>query len=143
MFPEKYSKITPWLIQSKKALSKRVLDTLKKMQKDQLKTIKNFEGICPGNQRGSRAEDYENSESIAELFLFASTVSEENKVNTTFDQYIERMNSNEEKIYYSIVDTYEAAANSPHIEHLKANGTEVLLLTDRIDEWLMSTLMAL
>ena len=43
--------------------------------------------------------------------------------------------------YYSIADTYEAAVNSPHIEHLKANGTEVLLLTDRIDEWLMSTLM--
>ena len=51
------------------------------------------------------------------------------------------MADGEEKIYYSIADTYEAAANSPHIEHLKANETEVLLLTDRIDEWLMSTLM--
>jgi molecular chaperone HtpG len=87
------------------------------------------------------AEDYENSESIAELFLFASTASDGSKVDTTLDQYIERMSDEEEKIYYSIADTYEAAANSPHIEHLKANGTEVLLLTDRIDEWLMSTLM--
>ena len=51
------------------------------------------------------------------------------------------MKDGEEKIYYSIADTFEAAANSPHIEHLKENGTEVLLLTDRIDEWLMSTLM--
>ena len=87
------------------------------------------------------AEDYENSESIAELFLFASSASNDNTPDTTFDQYIERMADGEEKIYYSIADTYEAAANSPHIEHLKANETEVLLLTDRIDEWLMSSLM--
>ena len=87
------------------------------------------------------AEDFEISESIAELFLFASTASDENKVDTSLDQYIERMNAGEEKIYYSIADTYEAAVNSPHIEHLKADGTEVLLLTDRIDEWLMTTLM--
>ena len=87
------------------------------------------------------AEDYENAESIAELFMFTSTASENNDTDTTFDQYIERMSGEDEKIYFSIADSYEAAANSPHIEHLKASGTEVLLLTDRIDEWLMSTLM--
>ncbi len=65
---------------------------------------------------------------IAELFLFSSTASDENSPNTTLDQYIERMNDDSDKIYFSIADTFEAAANSPHIENLKANGTEVLLL---------------
>jgi molecular chaperone HtpG len=114
----------------KKGLSKRVLDTLKKMQKDQPEDYQKFWKEFGLVIKEGPAEDYENSESIAELFLFASTASEENQVDTTMDQYIERMNSDEEKIYYSIADTYEAAANSPHIEHLKANGTEVLLLTD-------------
>ena len=125
----------------KKGLSKRVLDALKKMQKDKpeeyLKFWKEFGLVI----KEGPAEDYENSESIAELFLFASSASNDNTPDTTFDQYIERMADGEEKIYYSIADTYEAAANSPHIEHLKANETEVLLLTDRIDEWLMSSLM--
>jgi molecular chaperone HtpG len=125
----------------KKSLSKRVLDNLKKMQKDQPEDYQKFWKEFGLVIKEGPAEDYENSESIAELFLFASTASDENKVDTTFDQYIERMNGDEEKIYYSIADTYEAAVNSPHIEHLKANGTEVLLLTDRIDEWIMSTLM--
>jgi molecular chaperone HtpG len=125
----------------KKGLSKRVLDTLKKMQKDQPEDYQKFWKEFGLVIKEGPAEDLENSETIAELFLFASTVSDENKVNTTLDQYIERMDGDDEKIYYTIADTYEAAVNSPHIEHLKASGTEVLLLTDRIDEWLMSTLM--
>ena len=78
---------------------------------------------------------------LLSYFYFSSTTSDENSPNTTLDQYIERMNDDSDKIYFSIADTFEAAANSPHIENLKANGTEVLLLTDRIDEWLMSTLI--
>ena len=125
----------------KKGLSKRVLDALKKMQKDKPEEYQKFWNEFGLVIKEGPAEDYENSESISELFLFASSASNDNTPNTTFDQYIERMADGEEKIYYSIADTYEAAANSPHIEHLKANETEVLLLTDRIDEWLMSTLM--
>ena len=125
----------------KKGLSKRVLDALKKMQKDKPEEYQKFWKEFGLVIKEGPAEDYENSESIAELFLFASSASNDNTPDTTFDQYIERMADGEEKIYYSIADTYEAAANSPHIEHLKANETEVLLLTDRIDEWLMSTLM--
>ena len=125
----------------KKGLSKRVLDALKKMQKDKPEEYQKFWKEFGLVIKEGPAEDYENSESIAELFLFASSASNDNTPDTTFDQYIERMVDGEEKIYYSIADTYEAAANSPHIEHLKANETEVLLLTDRIDEWLMSTLM--
>ena len=125
----------------KKGLSKRVLDALKKMQKDKPEEYQKFWNEFGLVIKEGPAEDYENSESISELFLFASSASNDNTPDTTFDQYIERMADGEEKIYYSIADTYEAAANSPHIEHLKANETEVLLLTDRIDEWLMSTLM--
>ena len=125
----------------KKGLSKRVLDALKKMQKDKPEEYQKFWKEFGLVIKEGPAEDYENSESIAELFLFASSASNDNTPDTTFDQYIDRMADGEEKIYYSIADTYEAAANSPHIEHLKANETEVLLLTDRIDEWLMSTLM--
>ena len=125
----------------KKGLTKRVLDTLKKMQKDQPEDYQTFWKEFGLVIKEGPAEDYENAESIAELFLFASTANDESNVETTLDQYIERMNADDEKIYYSIADTYEAAANSPHIEHLKANDTEVLILTDRIDEWLMTTLM--
>ena len=125
----------------KKGLSKRVLDSLKKMQKDKPEDYQKFWKEFGLVIKEGPAEDFENAESIAELFMFASTASENNDTDTTFDQYIERMSGEDEKIYFSIADSYEAAANSPHIEHLKASGTEVLLLTDRIDEWLMSTLM--
>ena len=125
----------------KKGLTKRVLDTLKKLQKDKPEEYAKFWKEFGLVIKEGPAEDYENSESMAELFLFSSTASESNDLNTTFDQYIERMKKGEDKIYYSIADSYEAAANSPHIEHLKTESTEVLLLTDRIDEWLMSTLM--
>ena len=125
----------------KKGLTKRVLDTFKKLQKDKPEEYEKFWKEFGLVIKEGPAEDYENSESIAELFLFSSTASESNDLNTTFDQYIERMKKGEDKIYYSIADSYEAAANSPHIEHLKTENTEVLLLTDRIDEWLMSTLM--
>jgi len=125
----------------KKGLTKRVLDALKKMQKDKPEDYQKFWKEFGLVIKEGPAEDYENSESIAELFLFASSRSGTSELDTTLSQYIDRMKEGDEKIYYSIADSYEAAANSPHIEHLKANDTEVLLLTDRIDEWLMSTLM--
>ena len=90
----------------KKGLSKRVLDTLKKMQKDQPEDYQKFWKEFGLVIKEGPAEDYENSESIAELFLFASSASDGNKVDTTLDQYIERMSGDEEKIYYSIADTY-------------------------------------
>ena len=127
----------------KKGLTKRVLDALKKMQKDKPEDYQKFWKEFGLVIKEGPAEDYENSESIAELFLFASSRSGTSELDTTLSQYIDRMKEGDEKIYYSIADSYEAAANSPHIEHLKADDTEVLLLTDRIDEWLMSTLDAI
>ena len=87
------------------------------------------------------AEDFENKELIASLMLFSSTHFDDSSNMTDLDSYIERANDDQDKIYYCVADTHEAAANSPHIEGLKANKKEVLLLTDRIDEWLMATLM--
>jgi len=87
------------------------------------------------------AEDHENKETIASLMLFASTYSSGNSVNQTLDDYVGRMSEDQDKIYFCVADTYEAAVNSPHIEGLKSKGIEVILLTDRIDEWLMAGLM--
>ena len=56
------------------------------------------------------------------------------------DEYLEKLQSEQDKIYFCVADTYEAAINSPHIEKLKSKGVEVLLLTDRIDEWLMTSI---
>jgi len=129
------------MLRIKKGLTKRVLDSLKKMQKDKPNDYQKFWKEFGLVIKEGPAEDFEHSESIAELFLFASSSSDTHELDTTLDEYIDRLKEVEDKIYYSIADSYEAAANSPHIEHLKANDTEVLLLTDRIDEWLMSTLM--
>ena len=72
-------------------------------------------------------------------FISSTNLSDCNDL-TSFDEYIEKMQSEQEKIYFCVADTFEAAINSPHIEKLKSNGIEVLLLTDRIDEWLMTNI---
>ena len=99
----------------KKGLTKRVLDALKKMQKDKPEDYQKFWKEFGLVIKEGPAEDYENSESIAELFLFASSRSGTSEIDTTLSQYIDRMKEGDEKIYYSIADSYEAAANSPHI----------------------------
>jgi molecular chaperone HtpG len=73
--------------------------------------------------------------------LFSSTENSNPTPDQTLDSYLERASDDQDKIYYCVADTFEAAMNSPHIEGLKNENKEVLLLTDRIDEWLMATLM--
>ena len=90
----------------KKGLSKRVLDALKKMQKDKPEEYQKFWQEFGLVIKEGPAEDYENSESIAELFLFASSASKDNTPDTTFDQSIERLADGEYNIYYSIADTF-------------------------------------
>jgi molecular chaperone HtpG len=81
-----------------------------------------------------------NKERIAKLLLFASTHNDNDEQNVTLDEYISRMPDNQEKIYYIVADNYTAAKNSPHLEVFKKKGIEVLLLSDRVDEWLVSHL---
>jgi len=125
----------------KKSITKKVLDALVKMKTKSLDAYKDFWKEYGLVMKEGPAEDYENRELLASLMLFASSINEENDVSQTLDDYISRMPESQEKIYYCVADTFEAAINSPHIEGHKANNTEVLMLTDRIDEWLMSSLM--
>jgi molecular chaperone HtpG len=125
----------------KKSVTKKVLDALIKMKKKSLDSYKEFWKEYGLVIKEGPAEDFENRELLASLMLFASSLNEENDVSQTLDDYLSRMPESQDKIYYCVADTFEAAINSPHIEGHKANNTEVLMLTDRIDEWLMSSLM--
>ncbi len=124
----------------KKGLTKRVIDSLKKLMKSDFKSYQDFWSEFGLVIKEGPAEDYQNKDEIAELFIFASTRNKGPDINTSLDDYIKKMPKDSNKIFYCIGDTYEAAANSPHIENLKKSGEEVLLLTDRIDEWLMTTM---
>ena len=125
----------------KKSVTKKVLDALVKMKKKSLDSYKDFWKEYGLVIKEGPAKDFENRELLASLMLFASSINEENDVSQTLDDYLSRIPASQDKIYYCVADTFEAAINSPHIEGHKANNTEVLMLTDRIDEWLMSSLM--
>ena len=125
----------------KKSITKKVLDALVKLKNKSLDSYQEFWKEYGLVIKEGPAEDYENRELLASLMLFASSTNKEHDVSQTLDDYISRMPESQDKIYFCVADTFEAAINSPHIEGHKANNTEVLMLTDRIDEWLMSSLM--
>src|SRR6201746_688259 len=85
-------------------------------------------------------EDYGNRERIAKLVRFASTQSDSSEQTVALDDYVSRMKPEQTKIYYVTADTWQAAKNSPHLEVFRKKGVEVLLLTDRVDEWRLSFL---
>lgn len=86
------------------------------------------------------AEDQANKEQVAGLLRFASTENDSATQNVAIADYVERMKEGQEKIYYVVADSFEAAKNSPHLEVFRKKGIEVLLMSDRIDEWLVSHL---
>ena len=85
-------------------------------------------------------EDSTNKERIAKLLRFASTQNYTDVQNVSFDDYVSRMKEGQDKIYYVTADTWMAAKNSPHLEIFRKKGVEVLLLTERVDEWMLSFL---
>ncbi|MPW17586.1 molecular chaperone HtpG [Paraburkholderia sp. CNPSo 3157] len=85
-------------------------------------------------------EDFSNKERIAKLARFASTHNDSSEQNVSLTDYVARMKPEQTKIYYVTADTYQAAKNSPHLEVFRKKGVEVLLLTDRVDEWMLSFL---
>ncbi len=85
-------------------------------------------------------EDFANKEKIAKLLRFASTAGEGEAQTVSLDDYIGRMKEGQEKIYYVTAETFNAAKNSPHLEIFKKKGIEVLLLSDRVDEWVVGNL---
>jgi len=85
-------------------------------------------------------EDYGNRERIAKLVRFASTHTDSSEQTVALADYVARMKPEQTKIYYVTADTWQAAKNSPHLEVFRKKGVEVLLLTDRVDEWMLSFL---
>ena len=123
----------------KAALTKRGLDMLKKLTKDkeQYQTFWNTFGSVLKEGPG---EDPSNREKIAGLLRFASTHTDSSAQEHALAGYVERMKEGQQKIYYVVADSFNAAKNSPHLEIFRKKGIEVLLLSDRIDDWLMSHL---
>lgn len=121
------------------AITKRVLTMLEELAQDSDKYAKFWDQFGQVIKEGP-AEDFANREQIAKLLRFASSHSDLPKQDVTLDAYIERMPEGQDKIYYMAAETFNAAKNSPHLEIFRKKGIEVLLLSDRIDEWLMAHL---
>lgn len=122
------------------ALTKRVLQMLDKLAKDDAEKYQKFWQQFGLVLKEGPAEDGGNAEAIAKLLRFASTHNDSAIQNVSLTDYISRMVEGQEKIYYITADSYAAAKSSPHLELLRKKGIEVLLLSDRIDEWMMSYL---
>lgn len=122
------------------ALTKRALDTLARLKKnDAEKYAQVWEEFGQVLKEGP-GEDYSNREAIAKLLLFASTHADSKGQDQGLEDYVARMQPDQEKIYYLVAESAKAATNSPHLEIFRKKGIEVLLLSDRIDEWLMGHL---
>ena len=122
------------------ALTKRVLDMLEKLAKNDEAAYQTFwDELGPVLKEGP-AEDFANRERVASLLRFASTKDDSAAETHSLDAYLERCPEGQKAIYYVTGDSFAAAKGSPHIEALRKRGVEVLLLSHRLDEWLMSHL---
>jgi len=122
------------------ALTKRTLQMLEKLAKDDNEKYQTFWNEFGLVLKEGPAEDHANQETIAKLLRFATTQSEGSAQTISLEDYVSRMVEGQEKIYYITADSYAAAKSSPHLELFRKKGIEVLLLSDRIDEWMMSYL---
>ncbi|WP_413498066.1 molecular chaperone HtpG [Buttiauxella gaviniae] len=122
------------------ALTKRVLQMLEKLAKDDSEKYQTFWKNFGLVLKEGPAEDNANQEAIAKLLRFATTHTDSAAQTVSLEEYVSRMKEGQEKIYYITADSYAAAKSSPHLELLRKKGIEVLLLSDRIDEWMMSYL---
>jgi molecular chaperone HtpG len=119
---------------------KRVLTLLETLAKDEPEKYAEFWKEFGRVMKESPAEDYANRERLAALMRFSTTHSEGEAQTESLDAYIERMKEGQDKIYYITADSPAAARHSPHLEVFRKKGVEVLLLSDRVDEWLVSHL---
>ena len=130
----------PIIDSMKSALTKRVLDMLEKLAKNEPEKYQGFWKNFGQVMKEGPAEDFANKEKIAGLLRFASTHEDGGEQVVSLAQYLERAKEGQDKIYYLTGETYAQVKNSPHLEVFRKKGIEVLLLTDPIDEWLMSYL---
>jgi molecular chaperone HtpG len=122
------------------ALTKRVLSMLETMASKEPEKYQEFSDAFGEVLKEGAGEDFANREALIKLLRFASTHSGDAAKNVSVDAYVERMADEQKKIYYLTAESYENAANSPHLEVFRSRGIEVLLLCDRIDEWLTQAL---
>ncbi|NWD69622.1 molecular chaperone HtpG [Pseudomonas gingeri] len=130
----------PIIDSMKSALTKRVLDMLEKLAKNEPEQYKGFWKNFGQVMKEGPAEDFANKEKIAGLLRFASTQGDDGEQVVSLAEYLARAKEGQDKIYFLTGETYAQVKNSPHLEVFRKKGIEVLLLTDRIDEWLMSYL---
>ncbi len=119
---------------------KKVLSELAKMAKNDAEKYAQFWKEFGQVIKEGPGEDYANKDALAKLIRFASTESGTADQTVSLEDYVGRMKEKQEKIYYITAESFAAAKNSPHLEVFKKKGIEVLLLTDRVDEWLTNSL---
>jgi molecular chaperone HtpG len=124
----------------RKGCTSRVLKMLDRMGKNDKDNYQLFWNEFGQVLKEGPAEDMANKEAIAKLLRFASTNNDDATQSVGFVDYLERAKEGQDKIYYLVADSYEAAANNPALEIFRKKGIEVVLMYDRIDEWLMSHL---
>ncbi|HEY7776813.1 MAG TPA: molecular chaperone HtpG, partial [Kineobactrum sp.] len=122
------------------ALSKRVLDMLSKLAKKGGEDYATFWKEFGQVLKEGPAEDMANKEKIAKLLRFATTHTDNADQDQSLEEYVARMQEGQEKIYYVVAENFNTARKSPHLEVFRKKGIEVLLLTDRVDDWLMNQL---
>lgn len=119
---------------------KKILQMLEKMAKNDPEQYQKFWDEFGKVIKEGPAEDHANREKIAKLLRFATSHLDQEKQTVSLDDYVSRMQEGQDKIYYIAADSFSAAKNSPHLEVLRKKGFEVILLSDRVDEWLTSHL---
>ena len=124
----------------RKALTKRSLQMLEKLAKEDADKYQQFWKEFGLVLKEGPAEDFGNKETIAKLLRFASTHNDSSEQTVSLEDYVARMKEGQKAIYYITADSYVAAKNSPHLELFNKKDIEVLLLSDRIDEWMLSYL---
>ena len=122
------------------AVTKRALSMLEDMAKKEPEQFQAFWDEFGEVIKEGAGEDFANRGAIMKLLRFASTASEGKVKNVGLEDYLARKKEDQDSIYYICAETYETASRSPHLEIFNDKGVEVLVMFDRIDEWLMSTL---
>jgi molecular chaperone HtpG len=124
----------------KAACVKRVLDLVEKLARDEPEKFQTFYKAFGNTLKEGVGEDAGNRERIAKLLRFASTRGEDAKRTVSLDEYVQRMAEGQDTIWYVTADSHAAAAGSPQLEAFRARDIEVLLMSDRIDEWMLGSL---
>jgi molecular chaperone HtpG len=131
---------TPMVDSIRAALTKRILDMLSKMATSEPEKYATFWTQFGAVLKEGPSEDNGNREKIAKLFRFASSTSGSAEQNVSLTDYVERMKEGQDKIYFVTGDSHSVIKNSPYLEVFDKHGIEVLLMSDRIDEWMMGYL---